>query len=103
MALDLTFQQLQKYESGANRVSASRLWQIATILDVPVSFFFADMPGADRPQTAEEKASRERMTRPETIELIRLYWTISDPEVRRQFLNLIKATARTAESPGLPG
>jgi transcriptional regulator with XRE-family HTH domain len=92
-ALGLTFQQVQKYEGGANRVSASRLEAMAEILGVPISFFFGDMPLADTPQTPEEQQTRERMERPETIELIRLYYAISDPRVRQQFFEMVKAAA----------
>jgi transcriptional regulator with XRE-family HTH domain len=92
-ALGLTFQQVQKYEGGANRVSASRLKQMSEILDVPVQFFFADLQADDVRQTAEEQTWRERMERPETIELIRLYYAISDPAVRQQFLEMVKSVA----------
>jgi transcriptional regulator with XRE-family HTH domain len=90
-ALDLTFQQVQKYEGGANRVSASRLKQMAEILDVPIEFFFADLPSDNALRTAEEQEWRERMERPETIELIRLYYAIADPSVRQSFLQMVKS------------
>jgi transcriptional regulator with XRE-family HTH domain len=90
-ALGLTFQQVQKYEHGANRVSASRLSAMADILGVPISFFFSDLD--DPSATPEERESRERMERPETIELIRLYYAIPDQRVRRQFLEMVKAVA----------
>jgi transcriptional regulator with XRE-family HTH domain len=64
-ALDLTFQQVQKYENGGNRVSASRLSEIAAFLGVPVSFFFSNLPGGT--VTPEERTSRERMEQSETI------------------------------------
>src|SRR5579863_3669198 len=80
--LGLTFQQVQKYEGGANRVSASRLSQIADILGVPISYFFSDLePGGGAPD-AHDLQTRERMQRSETIELIRCYYTISDPQIR---------------------
>ena len=92
--LGLTFQQVQKYEGGTNRVSASRLSVMADILGVPISFFFADLQlDRETPTTPAEQASRDRMERPETIELIRLYYAISDENVRLQFLSLIKAVA----------
>src|SRR3546814_3329079 len=53
-ALGLTFQQIQKYERGTNRIGSSRLHQLSRVLDVPVSFFFDDMPGAGRPRFGEE-------------------------------------------------
>ena len=92
-ALDLTFQQVQKYEGGANRVSASRLSAMAEILGVPISFFFGDLQTGDSTQTPEEREARERMERPETIELIRLYYAIPDVNVRQQFLEMVKAVA----------
>jgi transcriptional regulator with XRE-family HTH domain len=92
-ALGLTFQQVQKYEGGANRVSASRLSAMADILDVPISFFFGDLQTDDSKSTAQEREWRERMERPETIELIRLYYAIPDSQVRQHFLELVKAVA----------
>jgi transcriptional regulator with XRE-family HTH domain len=92
-ALGLTFQQVQKYEGGANRVSASRLSAMAEILGVSVSFFFNDLQGDDTARTPQERERGELMERPETIELIRLYYAIRDPAVRQQFLDLIKAVA----------
>jgi transcriptional regulator with XRE-family HTH domain len=92
-ALGLTFQQVQKYEGGANRVSASRLSAMADILGVPISFFFGDLQLDEGKQTPAEQEARERMERPETIELIRLYYGITDPQVRQQFLEMVKAVA----------
>jgi transcriptional regulator with XRE-family HTH domain len=92
-ALGLTFQQVQKYEGGANRVSASRLSAMSDILGVPISFFFGDLQLDDTSATPEERASRERMERPETIELIRLYYAIPDQRVREQFLEMVKVVA----------
>jgi transcriptional regulator with XRE-family HTH domain len=76
-ALGLTFQQVLKYESGVNRVSASRLFDLSRILDVPISFFF-DMP--------EVVLSRQ-----ETFEMIGAYYRIIDPAVRKHLLDLIKS------------
>jgi transcriptional regulator with XRE-family HTH domain len=89
--LGLSFQQIQKYEGGANRVSASRLSAMADILGVSISFFFADVD--DTSATSEKRALRERMERPETIELVRLYYTIRDQHMRQQFLEMVKAVA----------
>jgi transcriptional regulator with XRE-family HTH domain len=86
--LGLTFQQVQKYESGANRVSASRLSQIAELLGVPVDYFFIGLGGEEGSADA-----RERLQRPEAIELIRSYYAIGDERIRRQFLDMIKAVA----------
>jgi transcriptional regulator with XRE-family HTH domain len=86
-AIDLTFQQVQKYERGANRVSASRLSAIADVLGVPVSFFFIEgSPDHDA-----------RMERPETIELVRCYYAFPSDRLRRQFLQMVKAVAGSSE------
>ena len=94
-ALGLTFQQVQKYEGGANRVSASRLAEIANVLGVPIAYFFADIEAADASGAAPGTEIRELMQRPEAIELIRSYYGIADQEVRDQFLDLVKAVARS--------
>jgi transcriptional regulator with XRE-family HTH domain len=88
-ALEVSYQQVQKYEHGANRVSASRLSATADILGVPISFFFEGFA----PGTPEETALRERLEQPETIELVRLYYAIPDATVRQQFLEMVKAVA----------
>lgn len=99
-ALGLTFQQVQKYEGGANRVSASRLAAMAEILKVPISFFFGDLPTDGAKPAAEEREWREYLERPETIELIRLYYAIPDPQVRAQLLALAQSIAKTSGNPG---
>jgi transcriptional regulator with XRE-family HTH domain len=97
-ALGLTFQQIQKYEAGANRVSASRLSAVADILDMPISFFFYYL----KPGTTEETASRERLERTETIELVRRYYAFPDQRVREQFLELVKAVAARKPAADVP-
>ena len=92
-ALDLTFQQVQKYEHGANRVSAPRLAAMATILAVPISYFFADLQSDGAELSVEDKTWRAQSQRPETIKLIRLFYAISNPEIRRQFLKMAKSMA----------
>ncbi len=94
-ALGLTFQQVQKYEGGANRVSASRLSQIAEILGVPISYLFSELDPAGSTPDAHEQAARERMQRPEAIELIRSYYAIADQRIRHQFLDMVKAVAQS--------
>lgn len=97
-ALGLTFQQVQKYEGGANRVSASRLSAMAEILSVPISYFFGDLQPDDAEVSAEDRQWREYLQRPETIEFIRLYYAIPDPKVRRQFLEMAKTVAESFET-----
>ena len=95
-ALSITFQQVQKYERGSNRISSSRLWDIAQILDVPVSFFFDDMTDdtmAHSPRLMRgggtvgapqiEGEPNDPMARRETLELVRAYYQITKPAIRR--------------------
>ena len=84
-ALRLTFQQVQKYESGANRVSASRLWEIAGVLRMPVGYFF--------PGTKRTEEPHEYLQRPESIELIRCFYAIPDGRARRQFFEMVRVSA----------
>ncbi len=101
-ALDLTFQQVQKYERGANRISASRLYQIGHLLDVPVSYFFEELTepktqqtaGIQRPETTE-KSEQDPLIKRETLELVRAYYRISNPRARRQLFELTKALGKT--------
>jgi len=104
-AVGLTFQQIQKYERGANRIGASRLYQFSRILNVPVSYFFEDMPEipgdktpglAHPPQEAYE--GEEQMGRRETLELVRAYYRILDPTVRKRILEMIKALGSSGDN-----
>lgn len=89
-AVGIRFQQIQKYESGANRISASRLWSIARAMDVPVSFFYGGMDGM-RGEGAEDP-----MDAKETFELVRAYYGIAEGP-RREFLSLIQALEASSE------
>jgi transcriptional regulator with XRE-family HTH domain len=93
-ALGLTFQQVQKYEYGANRVSASRLFAIAEKLSVPISYFFDDLPTENKQGSAERRETRDWMHLPETVELVRLYYAIPDLKVRRHLLEMAKGMAK---------
>mgnify|MGYP001179024506 FL=1 len=96
-SLDLTFQQVQKYEKGSNRIGASRLYQIGRVLDVPVAYFFEEMEEglatAVNPPAGAEAPERDTMLRRETLELVRAYYKIEAPTVRRRMRELIKAMA----------
>ena len=105
-ALGLTFQQVQKYERGANRVGASRLFDLSRVLDVPVSFFFDDMSDDTKSQSPSlllsgglEESSAEfehdPLTKRETLELVRAYYRIADPAIRKRVYELAKALAET--------
>jgi len=103
-AIGLTFQQVQKYERGANRVGASRLYDLSRVLDVPVSFFFEDSAaaGALDPHPggiaeATEGYEADPMLKRETLELVRAYYKITDPHIRRRLFDLAKALAKSAE------
>ena len=92
--LGLTFQQVQKYENGANRVSASRLAAIAEVLGVAIGYFFADLQEAtETPLSAEAERWQQRIGQTEALELVRYYYAIPDLQVRAHFLELIKAAA----------
>jgi len=106
-AVGLTFQQIQKYEHGSNRIGASRLHQLSRVLEVPVDFFFEDAPptaGALPQGLADEAepydAGPDPMQRRETLELIRAYYRVEDHATRRRVLDLLKAMsgARTDEA-----
>ena len=105
-AIGLTFQQVQKYERGANRIGASRLHELSRVLDVPVAFFFDDtdpvrapaIPAGFAEPTAEAFDS-DPLRRPETIELVDAYFAIEDAAVRRRLLDLAKALAAESERP----
>ncbi|MEQ9643681.1 MAG: helix-turn-helix transcriptional regulator [Alphaproteobacteria bacterium] len=94
-ALGLTFQQVQKYERGTNRIGSSRLYQLSRILDVPVSFFFDDMADEGAATGFAEPGQagfeHDQMTRRETLELVRAYYRITDPQVRRRVYELMKS------------
>src|SRR3954451_25149452 len=104
-AIGLTFQQVQKYERGANRIGASRLHELSRVLDVPVSFFFDDtdpvrapaMGGFAEP-AAEAFEPSDPLRKQETVELVRAYFSIDDAAVRRRLLDLAKALAAGGEA-----
>jgi len=97
--LGITFQQIQKYEKGTNRVGASRLQAIATILAVPVAFFFEDLPGDQGTSNrgfAEDPSAASAIdfcTSAEGLQLNRAFVRISDLKVRRRIIELVKSLA----------
>lgn len=94
-ALGLTFQQVQKYERGANRIGASRLYDLARALQVPVGFFFDDLPdaAADGETPIAAIHGDDPMQRRETIELVRAFYRIADPTARRRLYELARSIA----------
>ncbi|MEM7169223.1 MAG: helix-turn-helix transcriptional regulator [Pseudomonadota bacterium] len=110
-AIGLTFQQIQKYERGANRIGCSRLFDLSRVLDVPVEYFFEDLSEeaaassparrvggwSDRDQ-AKFEYERDPMAKRETLELVRAYYKITDKSVRKQFFELAKAIGSSMTS-----
>ena len=110
--LGLTFQQVQKYERGVNRVGASRLWDIGKVLEVPISFFYEDMdndvanqsprmfsiPDGNPIELAEnnESIDLDPMHRQETIELVKAYYKIGNRKAAKHMFDLIVALSKTS-------
>ena len=109
--LNVTFQQVQKYERAANRISASRLWDMSQILDVPISYFFDDMSD-ETIQSSPRRVARgldiiedmpggvasatlDPMARRETLELVRAYYAIQSPTARKRVADMVKTIATT--------
>ena len=89
VAVGIRFQQIQKYECGANRISAARLWQLAEALEVQVSYFYDGL--AEAQERAEQNEPREgAMARKETMDLIRAYYQLGE-RPRRRLLDLAKS------------
>lgn len=109
--LGLTFQQVQKYERGMNRVGASRLWDIGKVLEVPIGFFYEDMdkevanqsprmfsiPDSTPAELAEdnETIDLDPMHRQETIELVKAYYKIGNRKAAKHMFDLIVAMSKT--------
>lgn len=102
--VDLTFQQIQKYERGANRIGSGRLFEFSCILGVPISYFFEDMSsdlltfakkgskkGKQIPASAPDAKVLDRR---ETLDLVRTFYAIEDDMVRQRFMDLMHETAR---------
>ncbi len=97
-AFGVSFQQVQKYERGANRISASRLHLLTRILDVPITYFFEGLPNVEHePTMVPETEGGDRMASRETLELVRAYYRISSPAVRKRLVDLARALGREEE------
>jgi len=107
-AIGLTFQQVQKYERGTNRVGSSRMFELARVLDVPVAYFFEEM-GSDVAQRGRQHAmgvvieapaaaGSDPMTKRETLELVRAYYKITDPKVRKRLFEMTKTLGAAASA-----
>ncbi len=106
-AVGVTYQQLQKYERGVNRIGASRLFNLSRVLDVPISFFFEDLSpaaaGAGRKRRAKDFSEApaaaidfDVLSNQETIKLIRAYYRVTNPRVRKLVLDLLEAVGKTS-------
>lgn len=94
--LGLTFQQVQKYEKGVNRIAAGRLFEISNILGVPISFFYEDVGGHRAPGFAEGSEPppvMEFVSSGEGLQLSLAFMRIGDPKVRRRILDLVRSIA----------
>ena len=90
--LGVTFQQVQKYEKGINRIAASRLLDCARALEMPVADFYE---GLDRPRRAGKEVARteDMFAKPGVVELVRLFVSIESSKVRRRVIELVRAMA----------
>ena len=104
-AIGLTFQQVQKYERGVNRIGSSRLYDLARVLDVPVNFFFDEMPkeiasksgaASSGPPEGAEVFDPDIVSKRETLELVRAYYKIENPQVRKRLFEMVKALGKSA-------
>jgi transcriptional regulator with XRE-family HTH domain len=107
--LGLTFQQIQKYEKGVNRIGASRLYELAKVLSVSVNFFYEEIPGAEgvgvvQPGLADGKGQEsyiaEFLGSREGLELNRAFLRIQDPKVRRSVIDLVRSLAGDDQAAG---
>jgi transcriptional regulator with XRE-family HTH domain len=114
-AVGLTFQQVQKYERGANRIGSSRLYEFAQALDVPVSYFFDGMPpnalssrppsgrgrnGFAEPATPVEQ-TKDPLVKRETLELVRAYYKVREGSLRTRIFEMIKAVGSASYAEAL--
>jgi transcriptional regulator with XRE-family HTH domain len=116
-AVGLTFQQIQKYERGSNRIGSSRLFEFAKVLDVPVSYFFDEMPSnalAGRPMSGRGKkgfgeastpfeTEKDPLVKRETLELVRAYYKIRESRVRKRIFEMVKAVGAASHAEVLGG
>ena len=96
-ALGITFQQIQKYEKGSNRIGASRLQAISRILNAPISYFFVDASGALSTKLLEAQSTAAAAQYPmpdETLQMVKTFLCVQDPQARRNLLGLVEALAR---------
>ena len=96
--LDMSFQQVQKYESGANRISASRLFLLTQVLNTDISYYFEGLsdPGGEKRRDTDGVPTHSMLKR-ETMELVRAYMAINNPLVRQQLQTLFSTLGSMSE------
>ena len=105
-SLGITFQQIQKYERGTNRIFASRLFHLARVLRVPVAYFFQNLThegesgAAAAAGTPSEDGVQDLLGRSDTLKLIQAYNKITDPQVRRQIYALVRSVGEQGSLSG---
>jgi transcriptional regulator with XRE-family HTH domain len=116
-AVNLSFQQIQKYERGSNRISSSRLFEFAKVLRVPVSYFFDEMPAnalAGRPMSGRRRRGfgeaatpfeqdKDPMAKRETLDLVDAYYKVHQARVRKRIFELVKAVGAASHAEVLAG
>ena len=116
-AAGVTFQQIQKYERGSNRIGSSRLYEFAKVLDVPVSYFFDEMPSnalSGRPMSGRGRKGfgeagtpfeqeKDPLIKRETLELVRAYYKIREGRVRKRIFEMVKAVGAASHAEVLGG
>ena len=83
--LGVSYQQVQKYETGTSRLSSTRLYELSNVLEVPIQYFFDGLKKKQRQFTENVLDKRE------TFDLVRAYWTIGNPKVRKHFISLVES------------
>ncbi|MCK5284725.1 MAG: helix-turn-helix transcriptional regulator [Alphaproteobacteria bacterium] len=104
-SIGLTFQQIQKYERGMNRISAGRLYQFSKILSIPISYFYDNIQNISSKELThglsdseqEEFNNEDIMQSKETLDMIRMYYSIKDPEMRKDIFKFIKSMAERSK------
>jgi len=96
--LGITFQQVQKYERGTNRIGASRLHQIALVLQTPITYFFEGASDSSLPSGQEASPLAQALSDPATVRLVRAFASIEDPQLKQKAIGIIEAIAGTGTS-----
>ncbi len=108
-SVGITFQQIQKYENGANRISAGRLFEFSKILNIPIGFFFENYLGQQNaamglsdneqdPLSPDPLVKKDVLQEKETLELIRVYYSIKSPKLRKDLFSFVKSMAENLKA-----